>query len=1009
MKRIWSLGVLVSPFLISLVAYLWFSANATSQEAPPQAPDADTSAQRVPENNLPELLPEDAVFLRQKFPDFVTPIDVDRMTLGLVDAIDANDVPRVATLLEEGARAASNNMREREKFFPLFRAIKQGNLEIVQLLLKHGAASGRMNRDQFLKSRNQWSQTPLYYAVRFGNRKIVETLLENGANPSAPSGYGKTPLVAAVEEGNLELFELLLMKNAKFELGAFGKDRKPRPPGAWLHEYPADYFARPFEDNCDGVHSSLLQLAKLSGNKELMAKVAKQVNESTRSNQLRAEAAVREDNALALQQLMDNGYDVTTYKPDGGKHGSTLLDQADFMHSPRTFDLLSKAGAPMNRDSSKTTIQVAVEAGELELLNELLRAGVKLESLPRTAGRPGRSGPISPLLLAVRAKQLGMVQFLLKRPEATEWLQDGELLLAAAPYIRSHDDWDPTICMALLNANTKIDLPDVSNANLDYHAVLRIAAAGWLDAYKLVMKSVGSELNHHDAIQAAAFGNQTELCEFLLSKGASASASRLRFCKTPIESALFRRNVKLIEMLTEAGASKAYPKQFDVSVGYNSLQDYAHPIYHAALAGDTEFCRELIKRYPASELSQALKYEPYEYDSDIAYFNRGNTPLFAAVFGNHDETLRVLLSFVKMKDATGKPLIDINAMNSHGHTALHEAINYRAAKCVQLLLAAGADPTTRITKNGSVAGDSAFHMTTHRPWAAHSYARHNVEPEYVLPLLSAAAHRLKKRDWVNIKNAEGMTPLHRHAAVADERTCRNLLDFGADVNAKTKHGQTALLETILGVRSGYTTPERARQRTNVAKMLVESGATLDAKAWGYEETSHYALAFQKGMFEFCDYLEATGEEPKVVANGGEYLCAATKYKRLDLIEKLISQGADINAQDANRETALYLAVSAKDMQICRKLIELGADPNAKGRQGITPLFAVFSRFLNHMGYFNGSDREQAEVDAFAVFQLLLESGADPHAKTDKGATVLSMYSAMPAKFRQLIEKKERQP
>jgi ankyrin repeat protein len=95
----------------------------------------------------------------------------------------------VQWLLENGARGdqASNGV------MPLHRATYYGELEIVALLVKHGA---NVDARQPFKS-----LTPLYYAAQQNRVAIASFLLSRGANVFKPV-HGNTPLSAAQEHGN---------------------------------------------------------------------------------------------------------------------------------------------------------------------------------------------------------------------------------------------------------------------------------------------------------------------------------------------------------------------------------------------------------------------------------------------------------------------------------------------------------------------------------------------------------------------------------------------------------------------------------------------------------------------------------------------------------------------------------------------------------------------------------------------------------------------------------------
>jgi ankyrin repeat protein len=73
------------------------------------------------------------------------------------------------------------------------------------------------------------------------------------------------------------------------------------------------------------------------------------------------------------------------------------------------------------------------------------------------------------------------------------------------------------------------------------------------------------------------------------------------------------------------------------------------------------------------------------------------------------------------------------------------------------------------------------------------------------------------------------------------------------------------------------------------------------------------------------------------------LFAATTNGGVDEVKKLISQGVDINAKNADGQTALHIAVSNDNKKIVQFLIEKGADVNTKNGNGRTPLDTILSR------------------------------------------------------------------
>lgn len=90
---------------------------------------------------------------------------------------------------------------------PLLLAIIQGNAQIVELLIGHGAS---------IKAKDGVTGTPpLYAAAAHGHLSVLKILIEHGANIDAVrTSDGETPLHAAAQGGNVEIVELLISLGA---------------------------------------------------------------------------------------------------------------------------------------------------------------------------------------------------------------------------------------------------------------------------------------------------------------------------------------------------------------------------------------------------------------------------------------------------------------------------------------------------------------------------------------------------------------------------------------------------------------------------------------------------------------------------------------------------------------------------------------------------------------------------------------------------------------------------
>jgi ankyrin repeat protein len=175
----------------------------------------------------------------------------------------------------------------------------------------------------------------------------------------------------------------------------------------------------------------------------------------------------------------------------------------------------------------------------------------------------------------------------------------------------------------------------------------------------------------------------------------------------------------------------------------------------------------------------------------------------------------------------------------------------------------------------------------------------------------------------NAQNSDGRTVLISAAARGDREIVNLLLARGVDVNVKDKRGYTALSHALEAMYE------------DVVDVLL-TRAELDPNCRGLNE------------------------RPALLA----YVWRDNKER----IEKLMARGADVNAPDADGDTALHGAAQTGNVEITRMLLDKGANPNAKNKQGGTPLMwaAVYG---NH--------------DA-AV--LLLSRGADASLKDNEGVT-----------------------
>ena len=237
-------------------------------------------------------------------------------------------------------------------------------------------------------------------------------------------------------------------------------------------------------------------------------------------------------------------------------------------------------------------------------------------------------------------------------------------------------------------------------------------------------------------------------------------------------------------------------------------------------------------------------------------------------------------------------------------------------------------------------------------------------------LLKAGANPKAQR-W------NGETTLMIAAGAGSVEEVKLLLDAGLDVNAQEhEKGQNALMwaaaeghpdvvdlliqrgaNVNAASKKGFTPLIFATMKNDSASIrhLIKAGADPNYALPDKDKTKMLAVAGAYHSTEAAMALLDGGANPNVADHSGQTpLHMAAQAGSLDLVKKLISKGADLNAKTAKtppaddfafrraggEQTALLLAAKSNHVDVMRTLIDAGADVKLKNQDGASLFLAA---------------------------------------------------------------------
>ena len=223
-----------------------------------------------------------------------------------------------------------------------------------------------------------------------------------------------------------------------------------------------------------------------------------------------------------------------------------------------------------------------------------------------------------------------------------------------------------------------------------------------------------------------------------------------------------------------------------------------------------------------------------------------------------------------------------------------------------------------------------------------------------------------------------------------------LLRAGADPNITDANGNTVLHHTV-----------HSDSSTEILEVLINHGADVNAK--NDKNATALIKACNKGNVDVMNVLLRAGADLNIAdANGNTVLYhAAEGDNSTEILEILITHGADVNAKNKKNQTTLMITLKTEDIDAINVLLRGGADPNIADTKGhhavhskrspeiLQILITHHQISISHGADVNVKDIknrtalvracEEEKIDAINV---LLRAGADPNIADANGNTML---------------------
>ncbi|CAG9980499.1 unnamed protein product [Clonostachys byssicola] len=941
----------------------------------------------------------------------------------------------------------------------LMTAASSGKIELVELLLNHGADINLQGKD---------GSSPLGIAARQGHEEIVDLLLDRAAKVGFPS------IKAAILGGQVQIAEKLIGSEYDLQDEAMGEILQL----ACLQGFGS--LAESLIQNGANVnfsdwdrHGSVLQAAAQQDNEEIIQLLINNgayINSTSGTPGTALHVAIENGHENIVTLLIDHGADVNIQgghygstleaasfhgyedivrllighgadiNSKGGRYGSALQTASSFGYENIAV-LLIDHGADVNSEGGEfcTALQAASYSGHESIVRLLIDHGANIDI---------KGGKYGSALVAASTKCHGDIVQTLIAAGADVNIDGGSKFGTALQCASATGHLQ--IVEKLLDAGADVDSEGGTDGTALHAAVMkghwRVVDA-LLEANASADKACLGKSKSPNPLYAAAKLGDRKLVERLLAHGADVDAWSVNY-GTALIIASSKGHLEVVELLLDAGA--------DIDL-FGRLDGSA--LYEASSHGHDVVVRHLLAKSADVNAGNPLLAALQNGHIGIADLLRDHGADIDAPSGHYSSALSWASG--KGKANLVRTLLDHGADPNMAHgkfpRPLQAAAGYGHDQIVELLLDHGshidADESDENQDSDESEDDEAEEFLPQKAQFWDRYETENGEKRRASALYRAAKNGMlstvqlltKKGARVNARRGRFGNALHAALNGGYGQVAHELLDHGANPHLRGRVFQTALdaalsadvfsvVERLLEDNSRWSSVElgnalrRALGRRNqeVVERLLNLGAdvfTNGSDDIGMLYSVSAGDAPEALKIYFASLLIDKGVN--VNAKGGEHgspLQMACYKQQKRFVEFLLNMGAEPNAQGGRYGNALQAVATARSsgkkiaVDIAVLLIEKGANVNASGGELGTALQAAAlsgnrnlmqlllqhgAEINTHAGLYGNPLQAAAHVKPKYI-EYLVEKGADINAQGGQYGTVLQALISSYGDKRQMV-------